>query len=112
MSTPPSAAPPPRGLGFNVDEAAAASCGALHCNGHGTCPGAVPPAACDCHLGYAGQFCENTVNGSLSAPLSLSVVVVIVGLLILAFVVAKLRQRQKQERRRRVDAKQGYNIAV
>lgn len=77
------------------------TCGDTQCNSHGSC---VPPKGggtnlvCDCDLGYRGEFCDDTVNGDLSLPLTISVVVVIVGLLILAFTVAKLRQRQKQNR--------------
>lgn len=54
---------------------------------------------CECNLGYRGASCEDTVNGELSLPLTLSVVGVILGLLLLAFVVAKVRQRQKRQSR-------------
>lgn len=109
MSTPPPVAFP---RGFNYSSP---TCGVYNCNGRGLCappPDASVDLACVCKLGYSGQFCERTVNGSLSVPLTLSVLTVIVGLLVLAFIVAKLRQRQKKEQRRRVAARQGYNIAV
>lgn len=54
---------------------------------------------CTCDLGYSGEFCETTVNGHLSVPLTVSTIVVIVGLVIFAFVFAKLRQRQKRNKR-------------
>lgn len=78
------------------------TCGETQCNSHGTCelpPGGGGNLVCNCQLGYRGEFCEDTVNGSLSLPLTLSVVVIIVGLLVIGFIFAKLRQKQKQKRR-------------
>ena len=72
------------------------------CNGHGTCefpPGGGGTLVCNCRLGYQGEFCEDTVNGSMSLPLTLSVLAIIIGLLVFCFIFAKLRQRQKQQRR-------------
>lgn len=54
---------------------------------------------CNCQLGYRGEACEDTVNGSLSLPLTLSVLAVIIGLLVIGFIFAKLRQKQKRQRR-------------
>lgn len=102
-------APQPRGIDFHLP-----TCGEIQCNSHGTC---VPPQGggtelvCDCILGYRGQFCEETVNGALSVPLTVSVIAVLLGLLILAFIVAKIRQRQKKNRRRQLATRPGYNIA-
>uniref|UniRef100_A0A4W6BST5 Si:dkey-88l16.3 n=1 Tax=Lates calcarifer TaxID=8187 RepID=A0A4W6BST5_LATCA len=78
------------------------TCGESQCNGHGTCeipPGGGSALVCNCELGYRGESCEETVNGALSLPLTLSVLGVIIGLVILAFIVAKVRQRQKKNRR-------------
>ncbi|KAF6725955.1 hypothetical protein FQA47_016852 [Oryzias melastigma] len=86
-----------RGIDYSLP-----TCGQTQCNSHGTCEppeGGGTNLVCKCDLGYRGEFCENTVNGELSLPLTISVVAVIVGLLILAFIVAKLRQRQKQNRK-------------
>lgn len=90
-------APKPRGIDYNLP-----TCGETMCGGRGTCvvpPGGGGDLVCDCNLGYRGDSCEDTVNGELSLPLTLSVVGVILGLLLLAFVVAKLRQRQKRQTR-------------
>eukprot|EP00064_Thunnus_orientalis_P017535 superscaffoldBa00003754_g17619 len=109
MST-PFPAPQPRGIDHSLP-----TCGETRCSGHGTCVsplGGGTGLVCDCNLGYRGQSCEDTVNGSLSLPLTLSVLGVIVGLLILAFIVAKIRQKQKKKQRRDLAAKHGYNIAV
>ena len=87
----------PRGINLELP-----TCGETQCSGHGHCvapPGGGTELVCDCDLGYQGDSCEDTVNGALSLPLSLSVVVVIIGLVILAFVVAKIRQRQKKAQR-------------
>ncbi|XP_069560280.1 neurogenic locus notch homolog protein 4-like [Brachyistius frenatus] len=100
----------PRGIDYSLP-----TCGETRCNNHGTC---VPPSGggtdllCNCDLGYRGESCEGTVNGSLSLPLTLSVLGVIIGLLILAFIVAKIRQKQKKRNRKHLAAKHGYNIAV
>lgn len=97
MMTTPFPAPQPRGIDFSLP-----TCGGTQCNGHGTCvvrPGGGADLVCECDLGYRGQSCEDTVNGSLSLPLTLSVLAVIVGLLILAFIVAKIRRRQKKKQR-------------
>lgn len=105
------AAPQPRHIDSGLP-----TCGELQCNSHGTC---VPPLddggtalVCQCDLGYQGEFCDGTVNGALSLPLTLSVLAVIIGLLILAFIVAKMRQKQKKRQRVNLAAKHGYNIAV
>ncbi|KAM7369181.1 hypothetical protein PAMP_013473 [Pampus punctatissimus] len=94
----PFAAPQRRGIDHSLP-----TCGEIQCNGLGTCvppPGGGTDFVCDCNLGYRGKSCEDTVNGSLSLPLTLSVLAVIFGLLILAFIVAKVRQRQKKKQRR------------
>lgn len=78
------------------------TCGDVQCNSHGDCvppPGGGADLVCECHLGYQGSSCEDTVNGALSLPLSISVVVIIIGLIVLAFIVAKIRQRQKKVQR-------------
>lgn len=78
------------------------TCGDTQCNSHGTCemtPGGGATLVCNCRLGYQGEFCQDTVNGSLSLPLTLSVLAVIIGLLIIAFIFAKVRQKQKRQRR-------------
>lgn len=102
-------APQPRGID------SLPTCGETQCNAHGTCvpaPGGGTELVCECALGYRGQFCEETVNGALSVPLTVSVIAVILGMLILAFIVAKIRQRQKKNRRQQLATRQGYNIAV
>ncbi|KAF7648261.1 hypothetical protein LDENG_00159800 [Lucifuga dentata] len=104
--------PPPKARGIDHR---LPTCGETQCNGHGTCvppPGGGTDFVCDCILGYKGEFCDDTVHGDLSLPLTLSVLAVIVGLLILAFIFAKLRQRQKRRRRSNVAASYGYDIAV
>lgn len=104
------AAPQPRGIDNSLP-----TCGDTQCNSHGTCvppPGGGAGLVCDCALGYQGQFCEDTVNGALSLPLTISVIAVILGTLILAFIIAKIRQRQKRKRREQLEkTRQGYNIA-
>ncbi|KAK2818980.1 hypothetical protein Q5P01_024541 [Channa striata] len=90
------------------------SCGEIHCHGRGTCvvpPGGGSDLVCDCKLGYRGDSCEDTINGALSVPLTLSVLAVIIGLVILAFVLAKLKRNKKKEHRRIVEAQRGYNTA-
>lgn len=90
-------APQPRGIDYSLP-----TCGDTRCNGRGACivpPGGGAGLVCECHLGYQGTSCEDTVNGQLSLPLTLSVVAVIIGLLVVAFIFAKLRQKQKQRRR-------------
>ena len=97
MMTTPLPAPNARGIDFNLP-----TCGDTRCNGNGVCmppPGGGTYFVCNCNLGYRGQSCEDTVNGSLSVPLTLSVLGVIIGLLILAFIFAKLRRRQKKKQR-------------
>ncbi|KAM9338209.1 uncharacterized protein ABDE67_017770 isoform 1-T2 [Symphorus nematophorus] len=109
MSTP---VPPPQPRGIDLS---LPTCGETQCNSHGKCvvpPGGGTGLVCDCELGYRGTACEDTVNGALSVPLTLSVLAVIIGLLIMAFIFAKLRQKQKKKHRRHLEEKQGYNIAV
>lgn len=89
--------PQPRGIDHSLP-----TCGETQCSGHGVCvlpPGGGAVLVCDCHLGYQGESCEDTVNGALSLPLTLSVAAVIIGLLVMGFIFAKLRQKQKQRRR-------------
>ncbi|KAJ0015464.1 hypothetical protein NQD34_009084 [Periophthalmus magnuspinnatus] len=109
MST---SAPPahPRGIDFSLP-----TCGETQCNGHGTCvspPGGGTELQCECALGYRGQFCDDTVNGALGVPLTVSVIAVILGVLILAFILAKIRQKQKKKRRQQLATRQGYNITL
>lgn len=95
-TTAPPPPPQPRGVDLSLP-----TCGELECSSHGKCvvqPGGGAGFVCDCHLGYRGDNCEETVNEALSLPLTLSVVAVIVAVLIIAFVVAKMRQRQKRQR--------------
>ncbi|XP_076614454.1 uncharacterized protein LOC143338145 [Chaetodon auriga] len=110
MSTPAPRLPQARGIDYSLP-----TCGDLQCNSHGTCvvpPGGGAGFVCDCVLGYQGESCEDTVNGALSLPLTLSVLAVIIGLLILAFIFAKLRQKQKKRQRKHLAESHGYNIAV
>ncbi|CAJ1071214.1 tomoregulin-1-like isoform X1 [Xyrichtys novacula] len=103
---------PPQARGIDLS---LPTCGETQCNGHGTCvspPGGGTALVCECELGYRGEFCDDTVNGALSLPLTLSVVAVILGLLILAFIVAKMRQRQKKKLRKIREVEDGYNVAV
>ncbi|XP_061657563.1 meprin A subunit beta-like [Syngnathoides biaculeatus] len=89
--------PRPRGIDYSLP-----TCGEVRCNGRGICvlpPGGGSGFACECDLGYLGQSCEKTFNGSISLPLTLGVVAVLIGVVILAFVFAKLRQKQKQRKR-------------
>lgn len=89
--------PQPRGIDYNLP-----TCGETRCNSHGRCensPDGGIELVCECDLGYQGSSCEDTVNGALSLPLTLSVLAVIIGLLILAFIVAKVRQKQKKRNR-------------
>ncbi|KAI3362051.1 hypothetical protein L3Q82_012395, partial [Scortum barcoo] len=88
----------PRGIDHSLP-----TCGETRCNDHGTC--VVPPGGggadlvCECKLGYRGESCEETVNGALSLPLTLSVLAVIIGLLIMVCIFAKIRQKQKKRKR-------------
>lgn len=110
MSTSAPIAPGPRGIDYDLP-----TCGEEQCNGHGICvspPGGGVELVCQCTLGYQGRNCEDTVNGALSVPLTVSVIAVILGVLILAFIIAKMRQRQKRNRRQQLAMRQGYNIAV
>lgn len=103
-------APQGRGIDYSLP-----TCGETQCNAHGTCvspPGGGTGLVCECNLGYRGQFCEDTVNGELSVPLTASVIAVILGVIILAFIIAKIRQRQKKNLRRQLATRHGYNIAV
>ncbi|XP_068561606.1 fibropellin-1-like [Cebidichthys violaceus] len=109
MST-PFPPPQPRGVDLTLP-----TCGETQCNDHGTCvppPGGGANFVCDCELGYRGEFCDDTVNGALSLPLTLSVLAVIIGVLIVAFLLAKMRQKQKKRNRKHLAAKHGYNIVV
>ncbi|XP_035523397.1 sushi, von Willebrand factor type A, EGF and pentraxin domain-containing protein 1-like [Morone saxatilis] len=102
--------PLPRGIDYDLP-----TCGDTLCNSQGTCArphGGGTDFVCDCKLGYQGEHCEDTVNGALNIPLTLSVLAVIFGLLIFAFIFAKLRQRQKKRQRRHLAEKHGYNIAL
>lgn len=90
-------APQPRGIDYSLP-----TCGETRCNDHGTCaapPGGGTDWVCNCELGYQGEFCDDTVNGALSLPLTLSVLAVIIGLVIMAFIFAKMRQKQKKRNR-------------
>lgn len=89
--------PQPRGVDHDLP-----TCGETQCNSHGTCelpPGGGGDLVCNCQLGYQGETCRETVNGSLSLPLTLSVLAVIIGLLVIGYIFAKLRQKQKRQRR-------------
>lgn len=89
--------PQPRGVDHNLP-----TCGETQCNSHGTCelpPGGGGNLVCNCQLGYQGESCQDTVNGSLSLPLTLGVLAVILGLLVVGYIFAKLRQKQKRQRR-------------
>ncbi|KAM8873191.1 uncharacterized protein ACB058_004825 [Synchiropus picturatus] len=106
----PSGAPQPRGIDFSLP-----TCGEIQCNSRGRCvppPGGGTDLLCECDLGYRGQFCEDTVNGSLSLPLTLSVIAVIIGLLIVAFVLAKMRQRQKKRARMTLATQDDYKVMI
>ncbi|XP_059214447.1 fibropellin-1-like [Centropristis striata] len=103
--------PPPqaRGIDYSLP-----TCGETKCSGHGTCvvlPGGSADLVCNCALGYQGESCDDTVNGALSLPLTLSVLAVIIGVVIVAFILAKMRQKQKK-RNRMLAAKRQYNIVV
>lgn len=90
-------APQPRGIDLSLP-----TCGQTQCNSHGICvvpSGGGTDLLCECELGYRGQSCEDTVNGALSLPLTLSVLAVIIGVLTIAFIVAKMRQKQKKRNR-------------
>lgn len=102
--------PQPRGVDRNLP-----TCGETQCNSHGTCelpPGGGGNLVCNCQLGYRGETCEDTVNGSLSLPLTLSVLAVIIGLLVIGFIFAKLRQKQKRQRRKLQAEKHSRNVSV
>lgn len=89
--------PQPRAVDHNQP-----TCGETKCNSHGTCevpPGGGGAMVCNCRLGYQGEFCEDTVNGNLSLPLTLSVLAIVIGLLVIGFIVAKLSQKRKRQRR-------------
>ncbi|XP_058474239.1 sushi, von Willebrand factor type A, EGF and pentraxin domain-containing protein 1-like [Solea solea] len=85
----------PRGI-----EPGLSTCRELQCSSHGTC---VPPLGggtamvCECDLGYKGEFCDDTIHGALSLPLTLGVLGAIVGLVILAFIIAKLQQYHRKK---------------
>ncbi|KAL3041492.1 hypothetical protein OYC64_019642 [Pagothenia borchgrevinki] len=102
--------PQPGGIDLSLP-----TCGEIRCSDHGSClsePGGGTGFVCSCDLGYQGEACEDTVNGALSLPLTLSVLAVIFGVLMVAFFVAKISQKQKKRNRKQQAAKQGYNIAV
>uniref|UniRef100_A0A3Q3XAK5 EGF-like domain-containing protein n=1 Tax=Mola mola TaxID=94237 RepID=A0A3Q3XAK5_MOLML len=89
----------PRGIDHSLP-----TCGETKCSGRGTCvvpPGGSADLICECNLGYRGESCEDTMNGQLSLPLTLSVLAIIIGLLVMAVIFAKLRQRQKRLHRYR-----------
>ncbi|CAB1444470.1 unnamed protein product [Pleuronectes platessa] len=100
----------PRGIDLSLP-----TCGETQCNSHGACvspPGGGVNLLCDCDLGYQGESCEDTVNGSLSVPLTLSVLGAIIGVVILAFIIAKVRQHQKKNRRKNAAKKLGHDVVV
>lgn len=76
------------------------TCDEALCNGRGSCVIVDDRTGCDCLLGYQGLDCGESVNQSLSLPLTLGVLVVLVACIILAFVWARLRQTQKAQRRK------------
>ncbi|XP_077944581.1 uncharacterized protein LOC120831573 [Gasterosteus aculeatus] len=107
MATP---LPPPQhgGIDHNLP-----TCGDTQCSSHGTCvPSTDGGLVCDCNLGYQGETCDDTVNGSLSLPLTLSVLAVIIGILIVAVILAKLRRKQKKRNRKHLEEKHGYDIVA
>lgn len=76
------------------------TCDEALCNGRGSCVVVDGRTGCDCWLGYQGVHCGESVNESLSLPLTLGVVIFLAACIILAFVWARLRQRQKAQRRK------------
>lgn len=54
---------------------------------------------CECMLGYIGDTCNETINNSLSVPLTLGFLAFIIGFIILFFGMAFFRQRQKAKKR-------------
>ncbi|KAF3702199.1 hypothetical protein EXN66_Car017887 [Channa argus] len=85
------------------------SCGEIHCNSRGTCvvpPGGDSQLVCNCKLGYQGNSCEDTINGALSVPLTLSVLAVIVCVVVLAFAVAKWKRNKKKAHRSTMTSRQ------
>ncbi|KAL4004898.1 ephrin-B [Sarotherodon galilaeus] len=107
--TTPSLPPEGRGIDPNLS-----TCRESQCNNHGNCVtlmGGGTDLVCNCDLGYKGDSCEDTINGALSVPLTLSVFAVLIGLVILAFVAAKFRQKQKKKRRKLLEEKVYSNTA-
>ncbi|KAJ3605647.1 hypothetical protein NHX12_027692 [Muraenolepis orangiensis] len=97
MASLPPPPPQPRGVDYSIP-----TCRETQCNGRGTCRvpmGGGGSLVCDCMLGYKGEWCEDTVNESLSVSLTLGVLAFIVGIVLLAFLFAKIRQRQKKKKR-------------
>lgn len=101
--------PQPRGVDFSLP-----TCGETQCNGRGTCHvpmgGGAGGLVCVCRLGYKGEWCEDTVNESLSVSLTLGVLAFIIGIIIIAFLFAKIRQKQKRNRRSEL-LRQGVCVA-
>ncbi|CAL8280069.1 unnamed protein product [Merluccius merluccius] len=98
LSLATSLAPPPQPRGLDLS---LPTCGDDQCNSRGTCKvpmGGGGGLVCDCVLGYKGEWCEDTVNESLSVSLTLGVLTFILGILLIAFIFAKVRQRQKRRR--------------
>ncbi|KAL4617246.1 low-density lipoprotein receptor-related protein 2-like [Arapaima gigas] len=75
-------------------------CDAELCHGHGRCFVLHEKMNCECHLGYKGEFCQNRVSNSISAPLTLGVLGCIVGFVVLAFLLAFLKKRTKAYKRK------------
>ncbi|KAL2087738.1 hypothetical protein ACEWY4_016566 [Coilia grayii] len=97
MSAPNATALPGRGRFWDVEQP---TCGDLQCHGNGVCVPLGQSTVCECRLGYAGEFCRDTVNEALSLKLTLGVMAVLLGVIFAAFLFAKLRQRRKAQIRK------------
>lgn len=94
MSAPNATALPGRGRFWDGEQP---TCGDLQCHGNGVCVPLGQSTVCECRLGYAGEFCRDTVNEALSLKLTLGVMAVLLGVIFAAFLFAKLRQRRKAQ---------------
>ncbi|KAJ8007521.1 hypothetical protein DPEC_G00118360 [Dallia pectoralis] len=77
------------------------SCSAQLCHGYGQCVKNTvknTERTCECLLGYRGDFCQETVNGAISVPLTLGVLAFIMGIIIIAAFLASINQRVRRRK--------------
>lgn len=108
--------PPPHEAQRWTPDISLPSCGDILCNSRGSCvpsPDGGQVTVCDCLIGYTGEFCEDTMNKSISLPLTISVVIVIIVTIVIAFICAIARRKQQKRRRKAWAAeREGLNSRV